>query len=363
MQNAEPKISFQDALAVFQTPGNVDLVSPKSKSFVESLLSQFAKKGQLSGKQQYWLRVYAEKIVTPKASVAATVTELPAVGHALHKHLAAATAASKAKGGKWAPKIKFDKTDDHPAVQFKLAGPASKTPGAIFVTDGGSYQQSTYYGKIGADGVFYPANGCPQAVTDFVVLFAKDPINQGAVYGQKYGRCCFCAKTLTDPKSTSVGYGPVCADNFGLPWGEAHSQMVHGFDYAKAEQKVAAMLVKEEQAVSAEVKGHFHTPDIKPGMFVSGSKVGVFAQIAGADEDLADDVAPGGLQGAKSDLDLEQEMEAQPFQKSAAAASFKQAVAQVIKASDLGFSCADCMDTGARLDERGALVACKHGVE
>jgi len=25
---------------------------------------------------------------------------------------------------------------------------------------------------------------------------------------------------LTDPRSVSMGYGPVCAENYGLPWGE-----------------------------------------------------------------------------------------------------------------------------------------------
>jgi len=25
--------------------------------------------------------------------------------------------------------------------------------------------------------------------------------------------------TLTDPRSVAVGYGPDCADNYGLPWG------------------------------------------------------------------------------------------------------------------------------------------------
>ncbi len=38
------------------------------------------------------------------------------------------------------------------------------------------------------------------------------------------GRCMFCARDLTDDRSNphrgGVGYGPVCADKYGLPWGE-----------------------------------------------------------------------------------------------------------------------------------------------
>jgi len=32
--------------------------------------------------------------------------------------------------------------------------------------------------------------------------------------------CCFCGRELDTAESISVGYGPVCADKHGLPWGE-----------------------------------------------------------------------------------------------------------------------------------------------
>jgi hypothetical protein len=28
-------------------------------------------------------------------------------------------------------------------------------------------------------------------------------------------------RALSDDRSTAVGYGPICADHYGLPWGEA----------------------------------------------------------------------------------------------------------------------------------------------
>ena len=43
---------------------------------------------------------------------------------------------------------------------------------------------------------------------------------QAAHLGQITGRCVFCSRTLTDERSIAVGYGPVCADHHGLPWGE-----------------------------------------------------------------------------------------------------------------------------------------------
>lgn len=39
-------------------------------------------------------------------------------------------------------------------------------------------------------------------------------------YGKEISRCCFCGLTLTDPASVYVGYGPTCAEKYGLPHGE-----------------------------------------------------------------------------------------------------------------------------------------------
>jgi len=40
------------------------------------------------------------------------------------------------------------------------------------------------------------------------------------VFGDLYGQCVFCGTRLTDDRSISAGYGPKCAENRGLPWGE-----------------------------------------------------------------------------------------------------------------------------------------------
>lgn len=33
------------------------------------------------------------------------------------------------------------------------------------------------------------------------------------------GRCIYCSRAIDTPESTKVGYGPVCAVKYGLPWG------------------------------------------------------------------------------------------------------------------------------------------------
>lgn len=51
-----------------------------------------------------------------------------------------------------------------------------------------------------------------------------DPIKFGAMRGQQYKHCCFCNTELTSKESLFAGYGPICADNWGLPWGEVKDE-------------------------------------------------------------------------------------------------------------------------------------------
>lgn len=46
--------------------------------------------------------------------------------------------------------------------------------------------------------------------------------DEAAAYGHRHDACVFCATPLSDERegrSVEVGYGPVCAAKYGLPWG------------------------------------------------------------------------------------------------------------------------------------------------
>ena len=47
---------------------------------------------------------------------------------------------------------------------------------------------------------------------------------EAAAFGRLAGRCCFCSFPIDTPESTLVGYGPVCATKYGLPWGATLSE-------------------------------------------------------------------------------------------------------------------------------------------
>lgn len=76
-----------------------------------------------------------------------------------------------------------------------------------------------YIGKIEKNGtlILYADK---ELVSTVLSEMVEDPYAFTKAQGLRYGICCFCARELTDPASVSAGYGPICAENFGLPWGE-----------------------------------------------------------------------------------------------------------------------------------------------
>ena len=101
-------------------------------------------------------------------------------------------------------------------IHLSLAGAASKNAGHIYVK--GDRGSDAYYGKISPDGRFFPVRECPATVEPRLLAFAQDPETHASNYGRLTGTCCFCGRRLTDACSVALGYGPVCADHFGLDW-------------------------------------------------------------------------------------------------------------------------------------------------
>lgn len=103
-----------------------------------------------------------------------------------------------------------------------VAGGRARHPGTLNVTSPGGYHDSTWYGRIHTDGRWEPTRaGAPTWVQQALQRVAQDPAGVASASGQRSGACSFCGQQLTDERSLGVGYGPVCADNYGLPWGTA----------------------------------------------------------------------------------------------------------------------------------------------
>ncbi len=72
--------------------------------------------------------------------------------------------------------------------------------------------------KITGDGVLVSRRPVPQYIVAALNEFSKDPIQSATAYARRTGACCFCRVKLEDERSVRVGYGPVCAKHYNLPF-------------------------------------------------------------------------------------------------------------------------------------------------
>lgn len=135
---------------------------------------------------------------------------------------------AKAKRALKAPAIELGVPGFAP-IRVNVAGAQAKCPGSLTVLSaesfdrGGAYSERNWYGRITLDGVFQPSRDIEGPFRDAVAArlraFAAEPSKVGGEDGRLHGRCCFCRKALSDERSTVLGYGRKCAQNWDLPWG------------------------------------------------------------------------------------------------------------------------------------------------
>lgn len=100
-----------------------------------------------------------------------------------------------------------------------FCGPKSQYVGQINVTDGGGFG-SKWFGRVSTTGVWTKSAkigpDVAHQVEDLLRKLASAPATTASEYGRLTGRCCFCNLPLSDEQSTAAGYGPKCAENYGL---------------------------------------------------------------------------------------------------------------------------------------------------
>jgi hypothetical protein len=107
--------------------------------------------------------------------------------------------------------------DQFQGLKLSLAGNRSKVPGSVNVI---TFAGDTWLGRVTPSGEWHgkPLTGW---ALELLQRFAADPAGVAAASGKLAGSCSFCHRPLDDERSTEVGYGPVCAKRYGLPWGKA----------------------------------------------------------------------------------------------------------------------------------------------
>lgn len=193
---------------------NLSKLSASDAKFASSMIAQHEKKGKLSPAQWSWVAKLNERAANPKpAAEKVQIGNMAGIMNLFH------TAAKHLKS----PAINLQTPEGLP-VHIYVAGPKSKTPGYVQITDGSGWG-GVWYGRVSPTGEWEKsarenAQKGMASVQALLVCLSANPAATAAEYGQLTGRCCFCNHKLTAGESTEVGYGPDCADHYGLPWGK-----------------------------------------------------------------------------------------------------------------------------------------------
>lgn len=185
-------------------------LSERDESFAHNLIQYFESKGFLTSKQM----PYIGELLERANRVAATQsTEIEEVfnGHSLRTLLFAARQNLKY------PSLKLQ-DDKIGTIRFYIAGALSKTPGYIIIDNGKTPPNKVVYGTIESSGTGNLRRTAAIEIKTFIRRIASNPIKEAKLCGIKFSHCCFCGIMLTSPTSLYHGYGPICADNWGLPW-------------------------------------------------------------------------------------------------------------------------------------------------
>lgn len=205
------------AWRAFATRPNQDDFAVRSAEACADLGRRLSVHGNLTVAQ--WN--YAEKLVAwSKPRVAAAPAALAENVRGVFELFRRAKAA-----GLRFPKIRLEASDGQKVV-LSQAGERSKYLGQVIMTDGGPFGSNKFFGRIDSAGSLNASASMTAPVRELVDALAADPAKVASIYGRKTGSCCFCGRGLEDGRSVAVGYGPVCAEKFGLPWGEERAEPV-----------------------------------------------------------------------------------------------------------------------------------------
>lgn len=103
----------------------------------------------------------------------------------------------------------------------------SHAPNSVGVVNGAEAPDNRILATIYRDKptAFYTFIFDKPEIQQLIKKIAENPQEELRWNGVTHVRCCYCARPLTDPRSIDAGYGPVCAERWGLEWGSQLPQL------------------------------------------------------------------------------------------------------------------------------------------
>jgi len=189
-------------------PAALTWLTSNNSDFAASLLDQVKKKGDLSPKQlqAVYQSIALEADWAKQREQKATQTQIDMTD--LLDRFALAL-----KAGIKRPKVN---TGD---LLFSLAPAHGRNAGCVYVKgEKDAYGDRPYLGKITPEGKFFAGPNVEDDVKQRIAEVGSDVVGSAKAHGAQHNNCCFCSRDLTTDESVSNGYGPICADRYGLPW-------------------------------------------------------------------------------------------------------------------------------------------------
>ena len=218
-RNFESKLTNQQAAAILQ----LRITKDRGGEFERELLRDYIRWGdRLFAWRMSWLHFIAtgEKDKCDGAAQEAAVTLAGSQGDGLDgERLMSLFARVKATGLK-TPSVylAIENGTEQIDVELSMAPDSGRNPGCLYVKVGGDYA-----GKVTPNGRYehshrslFGRDKLPQLI-ELLNRFSLDPETVAKQYGRITGRCCFCHLKLSNRVSIYNGYGPVCAEHYGLP--------------------------------------------------------------------------------------------------------------------------------------------------
>jgi len=224
----------------------VPVLKASDAKFASDLIASFKKYGGLTPKQEPWIERLIARAAAPVAAapVAVNVGGFAGVVALFNK--------AKESGLKF-PKVRLSLNGT--ALVLSLNGPKSKFPGHVSISGEGVYPNRAFYGKVSPEGVFTPFKSGLPGLTELLTALASNPARVAKDHGKLTGNCCFCNKVLglgKEQRSVLVGFGPDCAENYGLK-----AEWLAAADKAEAKASVSA-----PASVTVGNKTTYYTPTL-----------------------------------------------------------------------------------------------------
>ena len=198
---------------VTELENRIDELADKDKGFARSLCDSFRRYSSLSDKQAFWVGKLLAGIGSDTGSSGGGA-EIEEVFRGGQVTALLTAASSKLKF----PRLRYQ-TDGGGTLIFSFAT-EGKWRGSTFISNSGKGENKVRYGFIDSHGNGRLNRTTRQEIKTAIRKIAENPIDAAKLSGQEYKNCCFCGLELTNKSSIHHGYGPICAENWGLPWGD-----------------------------------------------------------------------------------------------------------------------------------------------